>query len=246
MLRSIAQKSSLVEDAIRMIERSIRENLSVGERLPSEAEMSRQLQVSRPVVREALAFLRADGLVESRQGQGLFATAQSVLRMRVEDLRPDGAGLLDLLEMRRALEAETARLAAARRTPADIERLRAALDAMAEADAAGRDGVAEDLAFHLAIAATSRNPLLIKMIHFWSALLQDTIAVIREADKADDRVLRTRQMRHAAIFHHIEAGDAEAAHRAMIDHMSETLDRFRAERGEGPAAGRSVRSERNA
>jgi GntR family transcriptional regulator, transcriptional repressor for pyruvate dehydrogenase complex len=240
MLRSISQKSSLVEDAIRMIEGVIREDLSVGERLPSEAEMSRQLQVSRPVVREALAFLRADGLVESRQGQGLFVTAQAVLRMRVEDLRPDGAGLLDLLEMRRALEAETARLAAERRTPADVAKLRAALQAMAEADEAGRDGVAEDLAFHLAIATTSRNPLLIKMIHFWSALLKDAIALIREADKADEAVLQTRQMRHAAIVHHIEAGDAEAAHRAMTDHMGETLVRFRGGPGKRPAARRGA------
>lgn len=227
MLRSISQRNSLVEDAVEMIEGFIRGDLSVGDRLPSETEMSRQLGVSRPVVREAVAYLRADGLVESRHGQGLFVTEQAVLRFRIGDLRTSKNGLGDLLEMRRALEAETALLAAQRRTPADIVKLRKALEAMAAAEAAGQDGVAEDLHFHLVIAATSRNPLLIKMIHFWSGLLKDAITFLRDADKADEAILRDRQARHDEIFHHIVAGDAEAAHQAMVSHMNETLVRFR-------------------
>ncbi|WP_274626532.1 FadR/GntR family transcriptional regulator [Arvimicrobium flavum] len=228
-LSTVPPRSSLVDDAIRLIETSIREGTAAGTRLPSEAEISRQLGVSRPVVREALAFLRADGLVESRHGQGLFVTEQAVLRIRADDLRPDRAGLLDLLEMRRALESETARLAAQRRTPEDVDKLRAALEGMAAAEREGRDGVREDLHFHLTIASIGRNPLLMKIIHFWTPALQDAIGYLREADKKDAEILRTRQHRHEEIFGFIEAGNADAAHKAMVDHMNETLDRFEKE-----------------
>ena len=225
-LSALPQRSTLVDDATRQIEASIRERSSVGTRLPSETEIARQLGVSRPVVREALAFLRADGLVESRQGQGLFVTDQVVLRIRADELRSAQTGLRDLLEMRRALEAETARLAAQRRTSADVTKLRAALDAMAKAESEGRDGVVEDLDFHLMIAATSRNPLLIKVIHFWSSLLKEAIGFLREEDKSDEAILQSRQSRHEEIFHLIESGDADGAHNAMDDHMNETLKRF--------------------
>lgn len=228
-LEAVAPRMGLVGDAVRRLEASIRKGLPAGSRLPSEAEISRQLQVSRPVVREALAFLRADGLVESRQGQGLFVSDQKVLRIRTGDLNASREGLLDLLEFRRGVESETARLAAERRTPDDIVLLQAARDAMVEADAQGRDGVDEDLAFHLAIARIGRNDLLIKIIHFWSETLRDAIAFLRDDDTKTAVIVMTRQDRHDEIFRLIVAGDAEGAHKAMMDHMNETLHRFRAQ-----------------
>jgi GntR family transcriptional repressor for pyruvate dehydrogenase complex len=231
-LEAVAPRMGLVGDAVQRLEASIRQGMPAGSRLPSEAEIARQLQVSRPVVREALAFLRADGLVESRQGQGLFVADQKVLRIRIGDLNASQEGLLDLLEVRRGVESETARLAAERRTPEDIAVLQTALDAMAKAEAEGRDGVDEDLAFHLAIARISRNQVLIKIIHFWSEPLRDAIAFLRDDDTKTEAIVMTRQDRHAEIFRLIAAGDAEGAHRAMMDHMKETLHRFRSHSAE--------------
>jgi len=134
--------------------------------MPPETDLAHQLGVSRPVVREAIAFLRAEGLVETRPGQGLYVSHQQVLRIRAEDVSSSTKAIIELLELRRGLEGETVRLAAERRTPDDVGRLKAILAAMREAEEAGRDGVEEDLDFHLEVARISRNPLYIKLMSF--------------------------------------------------------------------------------
>ncbi|RUT32737.1 FadR family transcriptional regulator [Arsenicitalea aurantiaca] len=225
-LEAMLPKESLVTDAARRIEASVREDMRVGDRLPSEAEICRQLGVSRTVVREALAHLRADGLVETRRGQGLFVTEQNVLRIRIGDVEASREGLLEMLELRRGLESETARLAAERRKPDDIERLEAALAALEAADREGRDGVEEDLAFHLLIADIGRNRVLIKMMHFWAGSLRTAIGFLRAADEETPGIIDDRGRRHADICRLIVAGDGEGAHRAMVDHMNHTISRF--------------------
>jgi len=225
-LEPMSPRASLVTDVTDQLAQSIQRDLRPGDRMPAENDIARQLGVSRPVVREALAFLRADGLVETRRGQGLYVSHQEVLRIRSEDVSSSNISIIELLELRRGLEGETVRMAAERRTPDDIERLRARLNAIHEAEAAGRDGVEEDLDFHIEIARISRNSLHIKVMRFLTSTLRTAISKMRADDEKRPDYIATRRDRHDAIAALVIEGKADKAHRAMIEHMSETIERY--------------------
>jgi GntR family transcriptional regulator, transcriptional repressor for pyruvate dehydrogenase complex len=81
-LEPMRPRPNLAADAAAALTRSIRDgSLAPGDRLPSETELARRLGVSRPVVREAIAYLKADGIVASRRGLGLFVNRQDTLRL---------------------------------------------------------------------------------------------------------------------------------------------------------------------
>ena len=140
--------------------------LPAGSRLPSENAMARHFGVSRPVIREAIAVLKAEGLVETRSGSGAFVRkpgqaaglqADTVTRESVQSL-------LSLIEVRRGIEAEMAALAAVRRSPQQVAEIKRAVRRIDEAAAAGRDGVDEDVQFHLSIAKATGNPYWTKFV----------------------------------------------------------------------------------
>ena len=202
--------------------------LAAGERLPSEQALGERFGVSRTVIREALTRLKSQGLVVSRQGSGVYVGAGAdVLPLRLDVQRGQPmAALVQIIEMRRALEAETAGLAAARRTPADARRIRAALVALDAAVAHGGDGVAEDVALHRAIAAAAANPFLLATLEYLGQFLADGIRVTR-ANEAT-RVDFARQVRaeHAAVVAAIVAGDVGRARRAGALHMANAAKRI--------------------
>lgn len=102
-----------------------------GERLPSEAQLTQEFGVSRTVVREAIASLRSDGLVEPRQGAGVFVLEPAPVERRpfhnVDLARV--SSLIEMLELRTAVEGDAAGLAALRRSPAQEEKIIEAFDA---------------------------------------------------------------------------------------------------------------------
>lgn len=226
-LERMSPRASLVTDVTNQLLQSIQRDLRPGDRMPPETDLAHQLGVSRPVVREAIAFLRAEGLVETRRGQGLYVSHQQVLRIRAEDVSNSTKSIIELLELRRGLEGETVRLAAERRTADDIERLEAILAAMRAAEEAGRDGVEEDLDFHLELARVSRNPLLVKLMSFLTATLRTAISHMRADDERRPDDVEKRRDRHESIVRLVIAGKPDEAHRAMLDHMTETIDRYR-------------------
>lgn len=138
------------------------QNLQPGDRLMSERELAEQLGVSRTSVRQALTALKVLGLVDIRHGDGVYL------------LRPPGAVIVSLAteivqsevdhpmiwEVREGIEVQAARLAARRRTDADVRAMRAALDDMRASIGAGGDGIEGDRAFHRAVAAAAHNRLL--------------------------------------------------------------------------------------
>src|SRR5689334_712502 len=115
------------EQIVRQIQAAIRdEGLREGDRLPTERELAETFGVSRSVVREAIKVLAAQGMVESRQGSGLYVRnrpIESVSRAIVLSVLPEGDAVEQLFEFRRLLEADAARLAARRATDEQIERL---------------------------------------------------------------------------------------------------------------------------
>lgn len=190
-------------------------------KLPTEAALAQEFGVSRTVIREAISRLKNEGVVEPRQGSGVFISQHAGIRpLRIDyEEAVDAKSLPQLLAVRRAIEAEVAAEAARCRTDADMDAIDTALRRIDEAVAEGRDGVAEDIAFHRAIAVVTGNPYFLKTLEFLTQYLEAGMKVTRgnEATRRDF----SWQVRdeHAAIVAAIRAGDPMAARNAACTHM---------------------------
>lgn len=201
--------------------------LNVGDRLPSEHEISDTFGVSRPVVREALLRLRADGLVTAHQGLGTFVSHQPAPRLKAfGDVENVGA-YLRAQEVRLALEAEAARLAALRRTDDDLQRIAQAHEAFVNELEEGRVSPEADMAFHASIAEACGND-------YFSGVLESIHESIRGFMRLSLSLTRTgsrqRAQRvadeHAAILAAIREQDAERARVAMQYHLGQARHRL--------------------
>ncbi|WP_315923539.1 FadR/GntR family transcriptional regulator [Mesorhizobium sp. SP-1A] len=195
----------------------------VGTRIPNEATLSEMLLVSRGTVREAVRFLVAQGLLETRQGSGTYVRATADPAAALDRVRR--ACLRDQWEARAALDAEAARLAALRRTPADIERMRRLLGERGTAADGGREAfVRRDIAFHKAVVAASGNRAMMEIYDFFTAAIMDVIQSSLGGDLPEPGAEA-----HAAIVDAIAAGDpdkAVAAVRAFAAPALLELDRL--------------------
>ncbi|WP_432189590.1 FadR/GntR family transcriptional regulator [Streptomyces sp. Tue6028] len=201
--------------------------LAEGDKLPTEVELVKQLGVSRTVVREAVSRLRNAGLVEPRQGRGVFVLPR---RTRPLDLEAESARtkakVLQIVEVRSALEGEAAALAATRATPAALARMRQALDAIDAAVGSGGDGVEEDLAFHRSIAESTGNAVLVSTVGYLGEVARSGIRVTRANEARRGDFIEAVRQEHHAILAAIEAGDGEAAHTAARRHMKHAASRL--------------------
>ncbi len=201
--------------------------IQAAEKLPTEAALAQQFQVSRTVVREAISRLKSRGLVDSRQGSGVYVQAPGIEPLQFA--LPHAASreaVMQIVEVRRALESEVAELAAQRRSADDLTAIRQAMQAIHDAVAAGRDGVEEDVQFHRAIARAAGNPFLINTLDYLAQFLQGATRVTRanEARRSDFSQAVTRE--HERIVQAIEAGDPAAARNAATAHMHNALARI--------------------
>lgn len=203
---------------------------AVGTRLPSEAEMISEFGVSRTVVREAIANLRANGRVTTMQGVGAFVMQQDP----AEGFQIDGAKLsavqemVAVLELRIALESEAAVLAAQRRTPEQLATMKAALGEMGEAIARGEDAVHADMRFHQSIAEAAGNPHFLKLFNYVGELLipRARLQAVRLDNLPMPDYLARVQREHEQICYAIERQDPEAARAALRMHLSESKARL--------------------
>jgi DNA-binding FadR family transcriptional regulator len=192
-----------------------------GGRLPTEAVLAQEFGVSRTVIREAISRLKNEGVVEPRQGSGVYVSAHGAIRpLRIDYAEAmEGSSVLHILAVRRAIEAEVAAEAAMRRTDADMMAIDAALRKIDEAVAEGRDGVAEDVAFHRAIASVTGNPYFLKTLTFLNQYLEAGTVVTRRNEALREDFSRQVRDEHAAIAAAIRAGDPMAARNAAQTHM---------------------------
>ena len=141
--------------------------LASGAKLPPEARLVEQFAVSRTVVREAVSRLKSLGLVDSRQGSGVYVQAPGIGPLNF--FLPHAASreaVMQIVEVRKALESEVAELAAQRGSAGDVAAIRHAMHRIAEAVQSGRDGVEEDVLFHRAIAQAAGNPFMISTLDY--------------------------------------------------------------------------------
>lgn len=155
-------KQTLVEQIAAQLEQFIEDGTwPVGERIPAEPELVKELGVSRNTIREAIHALIHAGMLRTRQGDGTYVCSASSLAPALTR-RLERSKLSDTLEVRSALEQEGARLAALRRTPEDIVRIRSAYEACIRAEAAGdiEGYIRADYEFHKEMIAAAHNPIL--------------------------------------------------------------------------------------
>jgi len=192
-----------------------------GTRLPTEQVISERFGVSRTVVREAISRLKSDGLVEVRQGSGTVVREPNRTTAFRLDIDPKDSvdAVLRVTELRRGIEAEAAALAAQRRTRAQLADIRRALAAIDAAAKEKRDGVDEDLAFHMAISRATGNPLYPSLLEFISQFTHAAILVTRTNEARRDDFSTQVRNEHRALFDAISAQDAEAARQAAITHI---------------------------
>ncbi len=204
--------------------------LAPGDRLPTELTLAQQHGVSRTVVREAVNQLKSQRLVTSRQGSGVFVAAPEAHKplafdpMVLESL----ATVVQIVEVRRALEGEIAALAAERADGATVEQLRRSLEAIEAAVAAGGDGVTEDVAFHLALADASGNPQFGRLLGFLDQYLREAIHVTRSNEARYQHFADAVRSEHRAIVDAIAAGDPTRARASATGHMVQAARRLEA------------------
>jgi len=210
-----------------ILERILSGELRVGDRLPSEHEISRTHDISRPVVREALLRLRADGLITAQQGRGTFVTHQPEVRMKTFDDAHNVAFYLRAQELRAALEGDAARLAAQRRSRAQLKVIESAyqrFNAMVQEKAATAEA---DLAFHMSIAHASGNELYVSVLE---SILEPVQGFMRLALNLTRTGTQQRSMlvmaEHEAIVQAIVKQDGEQARIAMLYHLGQARGRL--------------------
>ena len=224
--RAAAATSPLVAERLsdRLAERLGHEiaagRLRPGDRLPTEQRLADAHGVSRTVVREAVHQLKSRGLLRSRQGSGVYVTAPPAAALRLDlSLIASIDDVMQLREVRRALEAETAALAAERATRLQVAGLRRALRAIDRSAAEGRDGVAEDLAFHRLLAQAAGNPHFGRILEFLEQYSEEAMRVTRRNDATRVDFVEAVRLEHRAIVDAIDAGDVALARRRAIQHM---------------------------
>lgn len=203
--------------------------LETGDKLSSEAGLTREYNVSRTVVREAIASLRADGLVEVRHGVGVF------VREPVEDTttfkpvdRARISSMIELLELRAAIEIEAAGLAAERRSPAQEEILFERFDDLNRLIAANQSTVAADLALHLAVADSTNNPRFREFLMLMGEHLIPRSALPENVEsEAPEGYIDQIQLEHRALIQAVSERDITGARDAMRAHLKGSQERYR-------------------
>ncbi|WP_128801881.1 MULTISPECIES: FCD domain-containing protein [unclassified Streptomyces] len=203
--------SPLVEQAAERLRAQITGgHWPVGTRLPGETTLAKELGVGRSTVREALRALAGAGLVQPRQGAGVFVIATEPAEDWPTRLRR--AAVSDVYEVRMAVEVHAARLAARRRTPEDVAAIERALE-QRRAAASGDDAafVDADIALHAAVVAAAHNPVLADLFTEFTPVLRTGLVELLALTGLRTRDPNTADAAHEALVRAVADGDAEGA-----------------------------------
>jgi DNA-binding FadR family transcriptional regulator len=231
LLKPLRSTRSRAEEVVARISEEIETGrLAPGAKLPTEQAMASAMGVSRTVVREAVAALKAGGLVVTRQGAGAFVTGDTHRSFRID---PSGLVSLEdvigIMELRQAIEVEAAALAADRASKAHHRELNALLRAIDAAIGKGDGAVNEDFALHRAIAAASRNQRFADFLTFLGHQIipRQTIRMAQQSAADQRAYLTIIQEEHHRIVDAIQRRDVTGARNAMRGHLDRSLQRYR-------------------
>src|SRR5205085_1657483 len=191
-----------------------------GSQLPTEQELIAATGVSRTVVREAVAALRAEGLVVTRQGVGAFVPANARRSFRVDfDQLSSLREVLEVMELRTGVEIEAAGLAAERAPPAQLRRIIECLAAVDAALARGEDAIDQDFALHCAIAEATGNPQFRRLLEHLGRLIIPRQTIRGGPGLPKRAYSATFQREHRDIVQTIRSGAVAPARAAMRRHL---------------------------
>ena len=218
---SFPVRTSLTEEVTQHITNLIREGkVKPGEKLPSEREIVQQLSVSRSCVREALQALAMMRLIDIKPGRGAYVRSilpEQVIDPGVLSRLIQGDSLLELIETRRILEVEIAGLAAERRTEDDVRVLGRIIEAVRAEHITIDEIIGYDLEFHLQLAQSAHNTVLMKVYTSIFSLLTDSRSKVNLIPGARDKAW----IFHGAIYDAVKAKDGVRARRVMHEHLED-------------------------
>ena len=223
-------------------------DMPAGSRFPSQKEIAESENVSRTVVREAVARLEAHGFAVSRQGSGVYVPdtvryrAFQVTREELSEL----SDVVKLLEMRLAIETEMAALAALRRTTGDIAAMREALSRMSKVSDDPTSSAEADADFHMTIAKATQNPYYLRLIDFLGVRLVPPRSLYLRDRPAPAHAAYVEKVHaeHESIIDAIVRKDQARARNAARRHMLESLKRH-TELSEQLEGSRAARRKKN-
>lgn len=228
-LNSLDRAPQLPTRIVEALRREIAEGrLKPGDRLPGEQLLAETFKVSRNVVREAIARLRSDGVVQSRQGIGAFVVREAPLPvLRVEpDASSNREAYKNLFELRAMLEIRAAGLAATRGSDLQHAAISLALARMRGIEKWADKGVDADLEFHRAIALATGNDYVARVVGFVSEHMRDSIMATRRRPNASvNEIVEITIAEHEAIHDAILARDPVGARAAMERHIINAAER---------------------
>ena len=222
------RRTGLVNQVIEQLREAVmRGDWPIGQRIPTEPELAEQLGVGRNTVREAVRALAHSGLLEVRQGDGTYVRATSEVSGAVRRLC--GSELREVLQIRRTLEVEGARLAASARTDDELRELERLLDERDQAKLEKRldDFVRTDAEFHLAVVHCGHNTLLTEL---YRGLTEVVTASVAATSHNDPR--QPKEIQHRGLLDAIAAQDPARAVTEACSFLNELLARLDVDPGE--------------
>ena len=198
--------------------------LKPGDKLLPVHQLAEQFQVGRSAVREALSALRAMGLIEMKQGEGTYVKnfdSSSLTKSLNNRLLMKKEDILNLLEVRKVLEVGAVRAAAAKRTEDNLQNMKHWLDEMAKSIGDEKAGEKADFHFHMGIAQSSHNNILLELMNHVSEMIAETIGESRRIILYGEQTTSERLIEeHQVIYDAVLKQDVELAQQAMLDHLT--------------------------
>ena len=229
LLRPIEAPRGLTAELVARLTADITSGkLPPGSRLPTEQQMIAATGVSRTVIREAVAALRADRLVVTRQGVGAFVADNVRRPFRVDfDEHSSLRDVLNVMELRSGVEVEAVGLAAERATAAQLKKIAERFSAVDAAIERGETAVDQDFAFHCEIADATGNPQFRRFLEYLGRFIIPRNTVWGQSTPLLGRAnLATFQREHAQILSAIRARSVQQARSAMQRHLSNSQRRY--------------------
>lgn len=216
------KKKKLFEEIITAIENYIHvEDISPGDKLPSENELSAIFQVSKTAVREAMSVLQANGIIEKRSGAGIFLKdiGGESIGERVTNHLLNSKELLEILEFRRGIETEAVALAADRATEKDMRLILQSHEKLKEAHRNGELGLEEDYMFHYSIILASHNSIYKEVFDIVAEKFEEGMRLSKMQSSTVPGRFQAVMMEHEKIIEALHNKDSKAAADAMRVHL---------------------------